>query len=37
MTPPAIRVDNLTLSYDGQKAVSGLSGTFAPGSLTAWA
>ena len=35
MTPPAIRVDNLTLSYDGQKAVSGLSGTFAPGSLTA--
>ena len=35
MIPPAIRVENLTLSYDGQKAVSGLSGTFEPGSLTA--
>ncbi len=35
MTPPAIRVENLTLSYDGQVAVSGLTGCFAPASLTA--
>ena len=35
MTPPAIQIDGLTLSYDGQIAVSGLSGCFAPGSLTA--
>ena len=35
MKPPPIRVENLTLSYDGQRAVSGLSGCFAPGSLTA--
>ena len=35
MTPPPIRVKNLTLSYDRQIAVSGLSGCFAPGSLTA--
>jgi zinc/manganese transport system ATP-binding protein len=35
MKPPAIRVEDLTLSYDGQVAVSGLSGVFAPGSLTA--
>jgi zinc/manganese transport system ATP-binding protein len=35
MTPPAIRVDDLTLSYDRRVAVSGLSGSFAPGSLTA--
>ncbi len=35
MRPPAIRVENLTLSYDHQAAVSGLSGSFAPGSLTA--
>ena len=35
MTASAIRVENLTLSYDGQIAVSGLSGSFAPGSLTA--
>jgi zinc/manganese transport system ATP-binding protein len=35
MMPPAIRVENLTLCYDRQAAVSGLSGCFAPGSLTA--
>ena len=35
MMPPSIQVQDLTLSYDGQIAVSGLSGRFAPGSLTA--
>ncbi len=35
MMPPSIGVQDLTLSYDGQIAVSGLSGRFGPGSLTA--
>ena len=35
MTPSVIRIDDLILSHDRQVAVSGLSGSFAPGSLTA--
>jgi zinc/manganese transport system ATP-binding protein len=35
MTPPTIAIGDVTLSYDRQVALSGLSGSFAPGSLTA--
>ena len=35
MTPPAIAIDDVTLGYDGHPAVHHLSGSFAPGSLTA--
>ncbi len=35
MSAPAIRLDNLTVSYDRHPAVHHLSGTFQPGSLTA--
>lgn len=35
MSAPAIRLDNLTISYDRHPAVHHLSGTFQPGSLTA--
>ena len=35
VTPPAIRVDGLCCRYGARRAVTGLSGVFAPGSLTA--
>ena len=35
MTPQTIAIGDVTLSYDRQVALSGLSGSFAPGSLTA--
>lgn len=35
MKPPAIRLDNIVLSHDRHPAVHHLTGTFAPGSLTA--
>jgi zinc/manganese transport system ATP-binding protein len=34
VTPPAIRLDDVTLRYGGQDAVSAISGVFQPGSLT---
>ena len=33
--PPAIRIEDLTVAYDREPAVHHLTGTFAPGSLTA--
>lgn len=35
MTKPAIKFSNVTVAYDGHPAVHHVSGTFAPGSLTA--
>ena len=35
MTPPIIRIQDLVLRHDGKAAVTGLTGNFAPGSLTA--
>ena len=34
-SPAAIRLDEVTIAYDRRPAVRGLSGTFAPGSMTA--